>query len=114
MYNICMVYLSDEAIQAVKRIQENEGRQDSYLRIKVVGGGCSGLSYKMEFTNEVDDKDKLLEGEGLKIAVDQRSMLFLKGLKLDYTDGLNGTGFVFQNPNAKSCGCGISFTKTEV
>lgn len=106
-----MIMLSDKAIEAVKRIQENEGKQDTYLRIKVIGGGCSGLMYKMEFTDEADDKDKILEGENLKIAIDQKSLLFLKGVKIDYTDGLEGQGFVFNNPNSKqSCGCGNSFS----
>lgn len=111
MYNDNMIFLSDKAIEAVKRIMEGEGKLDHFLRIKVVGGGCSGLSYKMEFTTETTEKDKTLEGEGIKIVIDPKSLLFLKGIKIDYTDGLNGQGFVFNNPNAKSsCGCGTSFS----
>jgi iron-sulfur cluster assembly protein len=111
MYNASMIYLSDKAIEAVKRIQVSENKPDSYLRIKVVGGGCSGLSYKMEFVDSAEENDKTLEGEGMKIAIDPKSILFLRGMKIDYTDGLNGQGFVFSNPNAKqSCGCGTSFS----
>ncbi len=105
-----MIMLSDKAIEQIRIIQERENKADYYLRIKVVGGGCSGLSYKMEFCETPNEKDKTLEGEGLKIAIDPKSLLFLKGLKIDFTDGLDGAGFVFNNPSAtQKCGCGTSF-----
>jgi iron-sulfur cluster assembly protein len=81
------------------------------LRIAVVGGGCSGLSYKLEFQKEPVANDKVFEQAGVKIFVDPKSFLYVKGLTLDYSGGLNGTGFTFSNPNAsKSCGCGTSFS----
>jgi iron-sulfur cluster assembly protein len=92
-----------------KQIKELKGKGQS-LRIAVVGGGCSGLSYKLEFEKESKEGDKIFEVDGVNIFVDPKSALYLKGLTLDYTSGLNGSGFVFQNPNAsKSCGCGTSF-----
>jgi iron-sulfur cluster assembly protein len=86
---------------------------NSTLRISVIGAGCSGLSYKLEWvkTIETTEKDKMFSINGLVYVIDPKSYLFLKGLTLDFTDGLNGTGFVFNNPNAKrTCGCGTSFS----
>jgi iron-sulfur cluster assembly protein len=83
---------------------------DGGLRVAVVGGGCSGLSYKLDFQKEPQPQDKVFEQDGVKIFIDPKSFLYLKGLTLDYSSGLNGTGFTFKNPNAsKSCGCGTSF-----
>jgi iron-sulfur cluster assembly protein len=81
------------------------------LRVAVVGGGCSGLSYKLSFIDEADEKDSVFLVEHVFIVVDPKSALFVKGMELDHTDGLEGVGFVFNNPNAKrSCGCGSSFS----
>jgi len=108
-----MIHLTEKAVQEVKRIRVNEPSGDrALLRVQVVGGGCSGMSYKLGFeNNEPTDKDKVFEQEGLRIVVDSKSYLFLKDMTLDFSDGLNGKGFVFSNPNAKrSCGCGSSFS----
>jgi len=107
-----MIDLTEKAIKEIKRITEIENTTDSYLRVKVVGGGCSGMSYKLGFDRSpVGENDKILERENLKIVIDSKSYLFLDGTVLDFTDGLNGKGFVFNNPNAKrTCGCGESFS----
>lgn len=103
--------LSDKAAKQVLAVQEREGKTSTYLRISVVGGGCSGLSYKMGFEAEHQQGDVLMDVHGVKVAIDPKSLLFLKGTELDFSDGLNGQGFVFKNPNAKSsCGCGSSFS----
>lgn len=103
--------LSEKAAKQVRSVQEREGKTTTYLRVSVVGGGCSGMSYKMDFEEKLQEGDKVLEIHGVKVAVDSKSLLFLKGTELDFSDGLNGQGFVFNNPNAKtSCGCGSSFS----
>src|SRR3954467_3555132 len=105
-----MIQLTENAVKQIKRFREEESQPNGGLRIAVVGGGCSGMSYKLEFQKEAQPSDKVFEQDGVKIFVDSKSYLFLKGLTLDYSGGLNGTGFTFQNPNAsKSCGCGTSF-----
>jgi len=105
------VDLTEKAAAQVKQIQERENRIDSLLRVSVIGGGCSGLSYKLSFEDAPKEKDKSFELHGVKVLVDPKSLLFLKGIQVDFTDGLTGQGFVFQNPNAKStCGCGTSFS----
>jgi len=81
-----------------------------FLRVSVVGGGCSGLSYKLDFDNELKPSDQVFELEHLKLVTDIKSLLYLLNTELDYSDGLNGKGFVFRNPNAsRTCGCGESF-----
>jgi iron-sulfur cluster assembly protein len=103
--------ISEKAAAQVRLIQERENRPNTYLRVSVVGGGCSGLSYKLSFDEAPKEKDKVFEIHGVKIAVDGKSLLFIRGTILEFTDGLNGQGFVFENPNAKSsCGCGSSFS----
>jgi iron-sulfur cluster assembly protein len=83
---------------------------DYFLRVSVAGGGCSGLTYKLDFDNEAQKGDQYFEDKGIKIAVDMKSFLYLFGTELDFSDGLNGKGFNFINPNAtRSCGCGESF-----
>lgn len=105
-----MITLSETATKQIRKFQEEEGKAGGGLRIAVVGGGCSGLSYKMDFQMEAASGDKVLEINGVKLFVDPKSALYLKGLELDYSGGLNGSGFIFKNPNAtKSCGCGTSF-----
>jgi len=105
--------VTNKAIQEIKRIQSNDSTAvGSHLRVMVVGGGCSGMSYKLGFDSQpVTATDKVFEKEGVKIICDAKSFLYLAGTELDFTDGLNGTGFVFKNPNAKrTCGCGSSFS----
>lgn len=95
---------------AVNLIREENRPADTFIRVGVEGGGCSGLSYKLEFDNQVKDGDQIFEDKGIKIAVDRKSFLYLVGTELEYTGGLNGKGFVFNNPNAsRTCGCGESF-----
>lgn len=106
-----MIQISESAAVKLKNLKAEEGRDASYfLRVEVKKGGCSGLSYKMDFDNQSRPTDKTFEAHGEKIAVDAQSFLYLIGMTLEYSGGLNGKGFVFNNPNAtKSCGCGASF-----
>ena len=105
------IALTEKAIGEVEKIMaENSIPADYVLRIGVKGGGCSGLSYTLGFDAELKPADKVLEFENVKVAVDWKSILYLTGTTVDYTDGLNGKGFVFNNPSAKkTCGCGSSF-----
>ena len=107
------IYVSDKAKAKVVKLMEEAGigNDDSYfLRVGVVGGGCSGLSYKMDFDNEVKPMDQTFEDKGIKLVTDLKSFLYLVNTELDFSDGLNGKGFNFVNPNAsRSCGCGESF-----
>ncbi|NBV50576.1 iron-sulfur cluster assembly accessory protein [bacterium] len=106
-----MIQLTENAVKQIKRFRDDENLPEGGLRIAVVGGGCSGLSYKLEFQKDPAPTDKVFEQQGVKIFVDPKSFLYIKGLTLDYSGGLNGTGFTFSNPNAsKSCGCGTSFS----
>ena len=107
------IYISDKAKAKVINLMKEAavGDDDSYfLRVGVVGGGCSGLSYKMDFDNEVKPMDQVFEDKGIKIVCDLKSFLYLVNTELEFSDGLNGKGFYFNNPNAsRSCGCGESF-----
>lgn len=106
-----MIQVTDKALTQIKRIMESENKQDQLLRIGVRSGGCSGLSYVMEFSQEQLPNDEVIEMNGVKILVDVFSAMYLKGSELDFSDGLNGAGFEFKNPNAaRSCGCGQSFS----
>jgi iron-sulfur cluster assembly protein len=107
-----MIQVTEKAVQEIKRIQANETNSSSILRVQVTGGGCSGMSYKLGFDNQPPGtSDKVFEKDGVKLVIDAKSYLYLAGTELDFTDGLNGTGFVFKNPNAKrTCGCGSSFS----
>ena len=105
------IVLTEKAIGEVKKIMSENTIPDDYvLRIGVKGGGCSGLSYTLGFDGDLKETDKIMEFSGVKVAVDWKSILYLTGTTVDYTDGLNGKGFVFNNPSAKkTCGCGSSF-----
>lgn len=106
-----MITITPLAVSQIKRLKSESGAPDSFLRVSVIGGGCSGMSYKLDFVTETTPEDKVFEQEGVKVVIDPKSYLFVKGLTLDFSGGLNGTGFTFQNPNAaKSCGCGTSFS----
>jgi iron-sulfur cluster assembly protein len=101
--------ISDRAADKIKQLLTAEKKEGQGLRLKVVGGGCSGLQYKMELDNEKPG-DRVFEKEGAKVLIDMKSLLYLNGTELDYKDELMQAGFVFQNPNVKrSCGCGTSF-----
>ena len=106
-----MIYVSLEAANQVKKILfEQKKPEGTSLRVSVEGGGCSGLSYKLDFTDQDKSDDKVFEEAGIRVVVDPKSYLYLKGMTLEFSGGLNGTGFGFKNPNAtKSCGCGSSF-----
>jgi iron-sulfur cluster assembly protein len=107
-----MITVSDTAKQEVLRLMdEDQVPTGSFIRVGVKGGGCSGLTYEMDFDSELKEDDKVFEDKGIRIAVDKKSFLYLIGTELEYTGGLNGTGFVFNNPNAsRTCGCGESFS----
>ena len=105
------VQVTDRAVEEVKRIMEKEeASAESGLKVGVKGGGCSGLMYVMEFAPRPLKGERVFENNGIKIFVDLKSFLYLQGMTLDFSDGLNGKGFEFTNPNAtKTCGCGASF-----
>lgn len=106
-----MITITEPALHKLKKLRAEEGlSMDYFLRVSVVGGGCSGLSYKLDFDNESREGDQVFESEGEKIVCDMKSFLYLCGTELDFSDGLNGHGFNFINPNAtRTCGCGESF-----
>jgi iron-sulfur cluster assembly protein len=103
--------ITEKAIKQVIRIKkENNIPEEHALRIGVKGGGCSGMTYQMGFDSENKDGDTVIDKDGVKLFVDGKSLFYLAGTVLDFSDGLNGKGFVFSNPNAsKTCGCGESF-----
>jgi iron-sulfur cluster assembly protein len=106
-----IIYVTDKAANHVKVFAEREGKLGYGIRVSVKGGGCSGLSYVLGLDAQSKPGDKVIEQNGINIYVDAKSLLFLAGTTLDFTDGLNGKGFVFHNPQAKSsCGCGYSFS----
>ena len=107
-----MIGISEKAKERLILLRKEENKDENYfLRVGVAGGGCSGLTYKMDFDNELKDDDKVFEDKGIKIAVDKKSFLYLVGTTLEFSDGLNGKGFQFANPNAsRTCGCGESFS----
>jgi iron-sulfur cluster assembly accessory protein len=106
-----MVQLTETAVGKVREILDSQEPKPQGLRISVVGGGCSGFSYSMAFENTPNMLDKTYSFEGLKVFIDQASMLYLDGAQVDYVETLEGSGFKFNNPNVKStCGCGSSFS----
>tara|TARA_R110002073_G_scaffold15207_1_gene60371 strand:+ start:9397 stop:9726 length:330 start_codon:yes stop_codon:yes gene_type:complete len=108
-----MIKVSQTAKKKVVELMQDDGYNAStdYVRVGVKSGGCSGLSYDLQFDKEQKDEDKVFEDNGVKIIVDKKSFLYLIGTTLEYSGGLNGTGFVFNNPNAnRTCGCGESFS----
>jgi iron-sulfur cluster assembly protein len=107
------IYISDKAKGKVSQLMADAGiagESSYFLRVGVAGGGCSGLTYKLDFDNEVKPMDQVFEDNGVKIVTDLKSFLYLVNTTLDFSDGLNGKGFYFSNPNAsRTCGCGESF-----
>lgn len=105
------IKVTEKALRQIKRIMNENSIPEGYgLRVGVRGGGCSGLSYTMGFDAEAKEGDKVIEAEGVQLFIDGKSLFYLSGTELDFSDGLNGRGFVFNNPNAKkTCGCGESF-----
>lgn len=108
---MALVTVTESAAQQIKRLLDTEGKTDSHgLRMKVVGGGCSGLQYQLAFDENERDTDNVVTSGGVKLLIDEKSALYLMGTTLDYVDSLMEAGFKIQNPNAKStCGCGQSF-----
>ena len=108
------IFISDKAKAKVIQLMTDAGvtaNPSYFLRVGVVGGGCSGLSYKLDFDNEIKPMDQVFEDKGLKMVTDLKSFLYLVNTELEFSDGLNGKGFYFNNPNAsRSCGCGESFS----
>ena len=106
-----MVTVTDIAANKIIELRQKEGLTENYnVRVAVEGGGCSGLMYNLDFTSEQKPTDMVFEDKGVKIMVDKKSILYLAGTELDFSDGLNGKGFQFVNPNAtRTCGCGESF-----
>ena len=108
-----MIQVSETAKQRVIGLMTEDGYDASkdYVRVGVKSGGCSGLSYELKFDKTVEDTDKVFEDNGVRIIIDKKSFLYLAGTILEYSGGLNGKGFVFNNPNAqRTCGCGESFS----
>lgn len=107
-----MITVSDKAKEKVQKLMHEAELDVTYrLRASVAGGGCSGLSYKLDFDNEVKPMDQEFEDKGVRVVVDMKSFLYLAGTELNFSDGLNGKGFYFDNPNAsRTCGCGESFS----
>ncbi len=108
-----MIKVSEEAKKKISALMSEGGfnPEADYVRVGVKSGGCSGLSYELNFDKSQADSDKIFEDNNVKIVVDKRSVLYLAGTILEYSGGLNGKGFVFNNPNAqRTCGCGESFS----
>ncbi len=108
-----MIKVSETARKKIVSLMEDDGfnAATDYVRVGVKSGGCSGLSYDLKFDKAMGENDKLFEDNNIKVAVDKKSFLYLAGTILEYSGGLNGKGFVFNNPNAqRTCGCGESFS----
>ncbi|MBT8187262.1 MAG: iron-sulfur cluster assembly accessory protein [Croceitalea sp.] len=108
-----MIKVSEIAKQKVVSLMTEGGYDSStdYVRVGVKSGGCSGLSYELDFDKKIEETDKVFEDNSIRIVVDKKSFLYLVGTTLEYSGGLNGKGFVFNNPNAqRTCGCGESFS----
>ncbi len=106
-----MLTVTDAAKKQAIRLMEDEQKEGFFIRVGVQGGGCSGLMYQLTFDNQEKEGDMSFENNGVKVVVDKKSYLYLVGTTLDFSGGLNGKGFVFQNPNAdRTCGCGESFS----
>jgi iron-sulfur cluster assembly protein len=106
-----MVTVTESAKEQALRLMKEDGKDNAFIRVGVEGGGCSGLMYKMDFDTELKEDDKTFEDNGIRVVVDKKSYLYLVGTILDFSGGLNGKGFFFNNPNAgRTCGCGESFS----
>ncbi|MEM0939985.1 MAG: iron-sulfur cluster assembly accessory protein [Bacteroidota bacterium] len=107
-----MINVTDKAKEEITTLLTQEGKTGNHnIRVSVKGGGCSGLMYDLSFDSNIQESDEVFEDKGVKILVDKKSLLYLLGTTLDFSDGLNGKGFQFVNPNAsRTCGCGESFS----
>lgn len=105
------IHIDKDAAEHVRVFAQQSGKPDSNLRVGVKGGGCAGMTYILDLVDAPKEDDKVIEEHGLRLYVDRKSYIFLAGTTLEYSGGLNGKGFVFNNPNAKTtCGCGTSFS----
>jgi iron-sulfur cluster assembly protein len=106
-----MIFVADNAKQKIDEVRHSQGLgNDFFIRVSVTSGGCSGLSYKLDFDNESKPNDQVFENNGIKVVTDLKSFLYLFNTTLEFSGGLNGKGFSFNNPNAtRTCGCGESF-----
>jgi iron-sulfur cluster assembly protein len=106
-----MITISNTAKNRLVHLLDKDDEKMAFVRVGVESGGCSGLSYKLDFDNKKNEDDELIEDNGIKLLVNKKSFLYLVGTTLEFSDGLNGKGFVFNNPNAsRTCGCGESFS----
>ena len=106
-----MINISDSARDRLLHIMQQEKEDNHFVRVGVESGGCSGLSYKLDFDNAKNDDDELIKDNEIQLLINKKSFLYLVGTTLEFSDGLNGKGFVFNNPNAsRTCGCGESFS----
>ena len=106
-----MINISDPARDRLLDLLSKDDRDADYVRVGVESGGCSGLSYNLDFESTKNDDDELIDNNGIKLLINKNSILYLAGTTLEFSDGLNGKGFVFNNPNAnRTCGCGESFS----
>ena len=104
-----MITVTESAKNQAIKLMTEEGLSNSFIRVGVKGGGCSGLSYELSFDTDIKEGDQEFEDKGIKVVCDRKSFLYLMGTELDYSGGLNGKGFTFNNPNAsRTCGCGES------
>lgn len=106
-----MLFVSEKAKEQIEKVKAKDGLTDGhFVRVSVIAGGCSGFSYKMDFDNQVQPNDQIFEDKGVKVVTDLKSFLYVFNTTLDFSDGLNGKGFHFINPNAtRTCACGESF-----
>ena len=110
-FNNATITVTKSAVKRLVAVMKSDGKDDYFLRMSVEGGGCSGMTYKMDFENEKRDYDKEFESNGLTIVCDLKSWLYLKDVEIDYSDDLLNGGFKIMNPNAdRTCGCGTSFS----
>ena len=110
-FNNATITVTESAVKRLVAVMKSDGKDDYFLRMSVEGGGCSGMTYKMDFENEKRDYDKEFESNGLTIVCDLKSWLYLKDVEIDYSDDLLNGGFKIKNPNAeRTCGCGTSFS----
>ncbi|MDH3686750.1 MAG: iron-sulfur cluster insertion protein ErpA [Myxococcales bacterium] len=109
---MALIQVTESAAEQIKRLLDGEGKLDTHaLRMKVIGGGCSGLQYQLAFDDQQKEQDSEIVANGVRLLVDEKSALYLVGTTLDFVDGLMETGFKIENPNAKNtCGCGQSFS----
>ena len=106
-----MIKISNSAKDRLLYLLDKDSEKKQFVRVGVESGGCSGLSYKLDFDNNKNEDDELIENNGVKLLINKKSFLYLVGTTLEFSDGLNGKGFVFNNPNAnRTCGCGESFS----